>query len=273
MLLEFEFTPKKWCTFDDVEILKQAGELNIEKMKLIMLMHPQYQINNKNIGRKVLTNAEICNKVAGEQHRSRRYHQAGLILLNKVLVGDLFRLTCFSGCYAMNDTKGCYDQIDHNFAILVLMFFGIPWTITRNCFRVLQQGRHRIKTGYGLVGPAYGNEDEKEPITGIGQGNGMGPSLWCLMSTVIIKTCKRKGHGTTIRTPISKKIVSLLGFAFVDDADLVTATKNACTSGVEMIQKIQALMTEWCGCVWATGGYIALAKTRWFLILFFLDGH
>ena len=95
----------------------------------------------------------------------------------------------------------------------------------------------------------------------------------------------------------------------MDDADLVTAAKNTCasgvemiqtkdgiggdpkklgrwtwtriggkdgivtifvsTSGVEMIQKMQALMTEWCGCIWATGEYIAPAKTRWFLTSFF----
>jgi len=28
--LEFDFTPKTWYSFDDVEILKKAGELNIE---------------------------------------------------------------------------------------------------------------------------------------------------------------------------------------------------------------------------------------------------
>ena len=95
-------------------------------MRLIMLMHPEYQINNKNIGRKVLANAEICNEVAEEQHGSRKHHQAGLLLLNKVLVADQFCLTRFSGCYVMNDAKGCYDRIDHNFAILVLMFLVCP---------------------------------------------------------------------------------------------------------------------------------------------------
>ena len=88
------------------------------------------------------------------------------------------------------------------------------------------------------------------------------------MSSVVIKICKQKEHGTTITIPISKKIASLLRFAFVDDADLVTAARNTCTSDVEMIQKMQALMTEWCGCIRATGGYIAPAKTRWFLIFF-----
>ena len=66
--LEFDFTSKEWCSFDDVEILKKAGELNIDEVRLIMLMHPQFQMHNKNIGRKVLANAEICNEVAEEQH-------------------------------------------------------------------------------------------------------------------------------------------------------------------------------------------------------------
>ena len=146
--LEFAFTPKKWLSLDDVEIMKKAGRININKMRLIMLMHPEHQINNKNIRRKVLANAEICNEVAEEQHGSRKNHQAGLLLLNKVLVGNLFCLTRYSGCYAINDNKGCYNRIDHNFAILALMVFGVPWAIARNLFLVLQQARHSIKTGY-----------------------------------------------------------------------------------------------------------------------------
>ena len=66
-------------------------------------MHPVCQINNKNVDRKVLANAEICNEVVKEQHGSRKHHQAGLLLLNKVLVGDLFRLTRYTGCYTIND--------------------------------------------------------------------------------------------------------------------------------------------------------------------------
>ena len=72
--LEFAFTPKKWCSLDDLEILKKANRINIEEMRLIQLMHPDYQINNRNIGRKVLANAKICNEVAEEQHGSRKHH-------------------------------------------------------------------------------------------------------------------------------------------------------------------------------------------------------
>ena len=71
---------------------------------------------------------------------------------------------------------------------------------------------------------------------------------------------------------MSRTKVSLLGFAFVDDADLVSTANDVHTSGEEMIEKMQALMTNWCGEIRASGGLIAAAKTRWFLLCSFWDG-
>ena len=88
--LEFAFTPPSWCYITNVGFLKQVGRINIEDMRLIQLMHLEYQINSKLVGKKVLANAEICNEVADEKHGSRKYHQAGLLGLNKVLIGDTF---------------------------------------------------------------------------------------------------------------------------------------------------------------------------------------
>ena len=77
-------------------------------MRLILLMHPEYQINNKLLDKKVLVNAKLCNEVAEEQHGSRRHHQAGLLGLNKVLIGDIFRYTRGSDCYVMNTIPTAY---------------------------------------------------------------------------------------------------------------------------------------------------------------------
>ena len=41
-LLEFDFTPKEWRSFDNLEILKMTSKINIEEMRLIQLMHPEY---------------------------------------------------------------------------------------------------------------------------------------------------------------------------------------------------------------------------------------
>ena len=59
----------------------------------------------------------------------------------------------------------------------------------------------------------------------------------------------------------------------MDDADLVSADNDVHTTGEEMIVKMQALMTDWCGGIRATGGLIAAAKTRWFLLCSYWDGQ
>ena len=66
-----------------------------------------------------------------------------------------------------------------------------------------------------------------------------------------------------ITRPISKEDVSLLGFAFVDDADLVSGADDVHTSGTTMIARFQALMTCWNGGIRAIGGLVTPKKTHW----------
>ena len=49
--LEFAFTTLSWGYITIVEILKRAGRINIEDMRLIQLMYLEYQINDKLVGR------------------------------------------------------------------------------------------------------------------------------------------------------------------------------------------------------------------------------
>jgi hypothetical protein len=56
--LEVGFIPDDWKTITDVEISKKAGVLNVDKMRLIQLMTPDFQINNKMLGRRMLAFAE-----------------------------------------------------------------------------------------------------------------------------------------------------------------------------------------------------------------------
>ena len=108
-------------------------------------------------------------------------------------------------------------------------------------FEALQKAKHKTKTGYGVSAPVYGNE--VSAISGVGQGNGLGPALWALISSIIIKMCKTMGHGIKVTTPIFKQEVSLLGFAFVDDADLVYGADDVHTTGATMNICFQSLMT------------------------------
>ena len=174
----------------------------------------------------------MCNEVAEGQHRSTKHHQAGFLVLNKVLVSDLFRYTRQSGCYGFNDTNGYFDCIQHTFAVLVLMNYGVAWSVAITLFEVLQKARPKIKTGYGVSDPVYSNEETA--ISVIGQGNGLGPAQWALISSII--------------TPISKHDISLLGFVFVNNTDLVSSTDDVHSTGATMIALFQALM------IWLNSG-------------------
>ena len=70
-------------------------------------------------------------------------------------------------------------------------------------------------------------------------------------------------------TPISRNVISFMGFAFVDDADLIAGAEDVNTSGATMIARFQAMMTCWNDGIRAICGLIAPEKTRWFLLSFF----
>ena len=121
------------------------------------------------------------------------------------------------------------------------MYYGVKWSVATTLFNVLQKAKHKIKTGYSVSDSVYG--DEETAISSIGQGNDLGPALWALISSIIFKMCKARGHGMNMTTAISKQEISFMGFAFVDDADLVTGAEDVNTSGATMIARFQAMMT------------------------------
>jgi hypothetical protein len=77
------FSPDAWQFTTDVEILKKAGVFDIEKMHTIQLMHSAFNINNKKLGRDMMSFAESCKVLAPEQFGSRKNHQSIIAALNK----------------------------------------------------------------------------------------------------------------------------------------------------------------------------------------------
>ena len=155
----------------------------------------------------------------------------------------------------MNDATGCYDRISHPIAVLILRSFGLPKELAHSLISTLQKAVHHIKTGYGRSGPVYGDEDI--PTSGIGQGNGLGPTLWALISSKLLQMMHEAGHGVRITSALTSTIISLVGFAFVDDTDLFCAGTSSTTTGEELSPEFQAALDRWAGGLRATGGALA----------------
>lgn len=94
---------------------------------------------------------------------------------------------------------------------------------------MLQHTKHMILTGFGLSEQTYGGdvwvEQEAKPMMGVGQGNGAGPAIWVAISTLLLQIMENHGFGTQLTSAMMNRTCSLVGYAFVDNMDLVhTAT-------------------------------------------------
>jgi len=76
-------------------------------------------------------------------------------------------------------------------------------------FSMLQQAVHQVRTSWLI------------PMYGIGQGNGAGPAIWAVVSTPILDILRSMGFGFSYIIPISDHFIRFVGFAFVDDTDLL----------------------------------------------------
>ena len=152
-----------------------------------------------------------------------------------------------STCYGVNNAIGCFKQIDHTPAIITLMQFGLEYNAAHTLFQVMQKSLHCIKTGYGISEPVYG--DKTIPLAGCGQGNGLGPTLWALISTVILTMCRRAGHRMKFDTSITRLPISFMGYLFVDDADIVQGSDDVNTSGKSLLSDFQKFMRRWNGSI------------------------
>ena len=150
------------------------------------------------------------------------------------------------------------------------MSFGVPQKVCEVLFSTLQKAKHHIKTGFGRSDAVYG--DEQVPVMGIGQGNGLGPTLWCLILTILFRMMQKAGHGVSMVSALLLSLIQLVGFAFVDDKDLFCACKTVTTSGESLSPDFQAALHRWTGGLIATGGSIAAEKSLYYLIDFEWNG-
>ena len=182
---QYGFSPLSWQTISDVEILKKAGEYDIEKMRTITLMNSEFNINNKKLGRHMMQHAEHHNLLAPEQYGRRKHHRSVIAALNKRLTMDLLRMRRQPGALCSNDAKSCYDRIAHSFASIAMRRLGAHPGAIQCMLKTIQQAKHHIITAFGPSESSFGS-GRYPPLQGLGQGNGGTPAGWTAISTPLI---------------------------------------------------------------------------------------
>ena len=62
-----EVLPEQWMTITDLQILKRIGIFNVDKMRCIQLIDPEFNIKNKLLGKQMMANAETANAIQKDQ--------------------------------------------------------------------------------------------------------------------------------------------------------------------------------------------------------------
>ena len=259
------YTPHAWTQMTDVLIPKKSHSSLVEKLRIIVLFHAMFNMNNKRVGREMVANAERLQQIPWEVYGGRKRHQAIECATNKVLTMDIARLEHRSSAICSNDAKSCYDRILHAIASICMRRMGVAKGTCKMMFGTLAQVDHYVRTNFGDSTTSYACIEI--PFQGVYQGNGAGPGICMLVSIPIINMLKAQGFGFKIINVMSKETFAFVCYAFVDDTDLVHSSPPDLDI-LEMMAKMQAVVDTWEGGLRASGGVLVPAKSYWYLIHF-----
>jgi hypothetical protein len=187
----------RWQRVVGVMIAKKSNLTDIDNLRTICLFEVDANYCFKHIGRAMMHNGEKHGTIAQEQYGSQKKHRAIDLAVNKVLTNDILRQSKHTATICCNDAKACYDLIGHAQASICMQRQGVPKEAVNCLFTTLQNAIHYVRTAYGDLTLAYGGSGWVKPMHGIGQGNGGGPPIWAVISSVLLDTLRSKKFAVT----------------------------------------------------------------------------
>ena len=113
-------SPESWTKMMNVLIPKKTTSSAIEKLRIIVLFHALFNMNNKRLGRDMIANAEKLHQIPWEAYGSRKRHRSIECAVNKVLTTDIARQEHRPTALCSNNAKSCYNHILHAIASICM---------------------------------------------------------------------------------------------------------------------------------------------------------
>jgi hypothetical protein len=111
-------------------------------------------------------------------------------------------------------------------------------------------------------------------FAGVGQGNGLGPTIWGCISVVILNILLEEDRLTTkFTSAITNRTSHTPCISYVDDTDLHYTAEDCNTPGETLMPTVQHYINLYEGLIWATGGALVPDKGYWYLLDWKWDGE
>jgi hypothetical protein len=117
-----------------------------------------------------------------------------------------------------NDAKSCYDRIICNLAMIISQYFGVSKMAASTHGKTLLKMQYRSRTALG-DSKTYYQHSLNTPIHGTGQGSCASPSIWLLISSILMDCLAELTGGMTMSDVTWDKIQQWID-GFVDDTSL-----------------------------------------------------
>jgi hypothetical protein len=218
--------------------------------------------------------AESNNGIAPEEYSSRKHHSLAEQALNKRLIFDILCVGKQNAIDTAVNLRSNYDLVVHSGASVALQRQCMPELPIVCMFTTLQDMTHTIRTSYGTSNVTWGGTNLwafpfDHPPQGLGQGtNGAAPAIWALVSTPVLNMLREQEFGAAFRLAISGRAINLVGYAFVDDSDIIQTAAIGDTDIAAVFDKAQDGINTCIGGMKATGGQVRLDKCEYCKIAF-----
>ncbi len=261
------FVYERWKTGIDVQILKRIQDFRAEKLRTILQLEADFNMNNKKLNRDLSWKAERDGTFSRDNYGGRKFLRAVEVSMNQHLTYNSIWARRGRAIIMSNDAKGCFDRIAHIVATICMLKMGGPKAPLLGIINAIQEMKHYIRTAFGDSETYYGGfNEEQPPMQGYLQGNGMAGLSWLAVGSTIVEAMQRLGFGYKTWSLISNRAVELACYAFVDDTNLIHSNDDPNVSSADLIDEAQDALHSWEGLLKATGGALAPEKSFWSLV-------
>jgi hypothetical protein len=168
----------RWMKSVLVMLEKSAGDVNVQKLRVILLLEADFNVMHKIIfNSRLIPSIEAANAIPMEVIGDRRSQAAIYLALDKKLIVDIAnvrKLPTITICY---DATNCYNRVAHPFASLCAKYFGLDIMYLAVLFRAIQSMKMFLSTSHSMSENYY-SDNEGQPFQGVVQGSRAAPALF-----------------------------------------------------------------------------------------------
>jgi hypothetical protein len=135
--------------------------------------------------------------------------------------------------------------------------------------RPIQCMKYYLRTAFGDSDAFFISLDNVLAFQGSCQGNKGSPAFWLAVSAFLVCMLHWLGHVARIVSAISRSVLDVVGFLFVDDTDLMTVAKTKTKSPAQVMTRMQDVVDARHGGLRASGGALKPNKCSWCLVSFY----